>query len=117
MAPGSRPRPGRHVMFVFNGRFLPRGHDRAYLYGVVQHVLHMADMLRQAGDGVSFLLYERRQDMRAPVLRPRVALRRFPAVAVAFNFSMGGAALQFAFRQAIRSLTARVGPRPLAEPP
>ncbi|MBF0176963.1 MAG: hypothetical protein HQL63_08970 [Magnetococcales bacterium] len=75
------------MVIVFNNKFVPIERNSAFIYGVVQHVLHISEILSGAGIEVSFLLYNRDQTLLQPKCK-RCRIMDYDASIVSFNFDM-----------------------------
>jgi glycosyltransferase involved in cell wall biosynthesis len=105
------------VVSVVNDRFIPSDRSQPYIYGVVQHVLHSADVLAAAGVEMRMLLYHRDESISQPVIRPTMVWNSFAAMRLDFHFRMPTHVLVAAFAQALASLdpdTSALGARPRA---
>jgi len=97
----------RHMVIVCNRRFIPAREHGPYIYGVVQHVLHLADLLVRAGFRVSFVLYERDDSSVAPEVRQATVVRKYQAAVLRYNVRMPHASLLEALRHAITTSSSR----------
>ena len=91
----------RNVIIVLNARFVPSQRGGAYIYGVVQHALRVADLLRSRGANVGFLLYHRTDGISHPVVEKERVVSDFPGVRFRFHFEMDRSALVRAYRSAV----------------
>nr|BBH87420.1 hypothetical protein KTC_21710 [Thermosporothrix sp. COM3] len=95
----------KDIIIIVNARFIPQERNSTYIYGVVQHVLRCADVLKQGGVNVGFLLYKRDEDLAEPLLEPGTVVQTFPAMTLHFHFGMEPNAVKAVFRSAIHHIT------------
>lgn len=102
------------VVSVVNNRFIPSDRSQPYIYGVVQHVFHSADVLAAAGVEMQLLLYHRDESISQPIIRRTMVWNMFAAVRLDFHFRMPKHVLVAAFAQALACLdpdTSAIGAR------
>lgn len=92
------------VVLVLNKRFMPETSGAKYIYGVVQHVMHILTLLECCGVATRFLLYKRDDDLSHPSIKVNSMLGRVAAT-VEFNFKMQSSYIKQAFANALEQIT------------
>lgn len=92
------------IVFVVNDHFMPTDRHQPYIYGVVQHVVHSADLLTAIGVETRILLYNRDESINRPTILRTTIWNTFAAVRLNFNFRMPKELLVGAFAEALESL-------------
>jgi glycosyltransferase involved in cell wall biosynthesis len=105
------------IVIVCNRRFIPALEHGPYIYGVVQHVFHLAGLLARAGWGVSFVLYERDDSCNTPEIYRTRVVQRYQASVLRYNIRMPHTGLMEALRHAINISASREGGRADADLP
>jgi glycosyltransferase involved in cell wall biosynthesis len=95
----------RDTVLVVNARVIPRKVDTAYIYGVVQHALRVAEILTARGHRVGFILYERDETLVAPELFWHRVFDRYPALTVRFHYGMEPRLISTAFRDSLDAIS------------
>lgn len=90
-----------NVIFVLNKRFVPDAEQGCYIYGVVQHVLHLAHLLSSRGTHVGFALYERDESIESPLVSTCSVLERYPAAVLKYNAGLPDVWTTNSMREAI----------------
>jgi glycosyltransferase involved in cell wall biosynthesis len=92
------------IVSVVNDRFIPSHRSQPYIYGVVQHVFHSANILAAAGVETRFLLYHRDESISRPIIERTTIWNAYTAVRLDFHFRMPDHVLIAAFARALACL-------------
>ena len=76
------------IVIVCNKHFIPDYENAEYIYGVVQHVLHLSKLFVGANFRVSFVLYHRDDSLTSPYVYRTTILDRYPAAVLRYNINM-----------------------------
>lgn len=91
----------RNIIILVNHRFIPTSSSAPYPYGVTQHVLHIAELLRANGTCVGFLLYLRDEEARNVTVSSEHVLERYPASRLTFSSNAPPTELRVGVQQAL----------------